>query len=109
MVRAVLFDLVNTLVEESSQILNSLEGYYDIQVKAIHRSLEREGVATDWSLFKRYYEGVRNQQRRRSAETLRETFGFRREPPKLKVTEWSLGGDAFLNHTTADDTRASAN
>jgi hypothetical protein len=43
------------------------------------------------------------------AGTVREIFGSRRVPPKVKVTEWSLGGDALRNQTTAEDTRASAN
>lgn len=67
---AVLFDLVGTLVEESSNILNVEEGYYDIQVKAIHSSLEKDGISTDWSAFKNYYEKVRVKQKERSKQTL---------------------------------------
>ncbi len=69
---AVLFDLVGTLIEESSSVLNTADGYYENQVKAIHGSLEEDGISVDWSSFKNRYEQVRIRQKERSRQTLRE-------------------------------------
>ena len=72
MISAILFDLGGTLIEESSDDLNTKRGYYEIQVRAIHQSLKKDGVSVDWSSFRDKYEQVRNKQRERSEKTLRE-------------------------------------
>lgn len=72
MIYSVLFDLVGTLVEESSSVLNTKKGYYEIQVKAIHYSLEKDGISVDWSSFMKRYEQVRVKQKASSKQTLRE-------------------------------------
>ncbi|MCW4020322.1 MAG: hypothetical protein NWF14_03725, partial [Candidatus Bathyarchaeota archaeon] len=72
MLSAILFDLGGTLIEETSHDLNTAQGYYEIQVKAIHHSLKKDGVSVDWSLFKKHYEEVRVKQIEKSKQTLRE-------------------------------------
>jgi len=72
MIKAVLFDLVGTLIEESSRILSTEQGYYELQVKAIHQSLEKDDILVDWSSFKDRYGQIRNEQRERARKTLRE-------------------------------------
>lgn len=67
---AVIFDFVGTLIEETSEVLNTLQGYYEIQVKAIHNSLKKDGISTDWLLFKGRYEQVRVKQKEKSRQTL---------------------------------------
>lgn len=72
MISSVLFDLVGTLIEESSSVLNTKNGYYEIQVKTIHRSLEKDGISVDWSSFMNQYEQIRIKQKAISQQTLRE-------------------------------------
>ncbi len=72
MICVVLFDLVGTLIEEQSNILNTKQGYYEIQVRAIHQSLEKDGIIVDWSLFRDQYTQIRTKQKERSEKTLRE-------------------------------------
>jgi len=72
LISAILFDLIGTLIEEASDVLNTEQGYYEIQVKAIHHSLEKDGISIEWSLFKKQYEQVRARQKERSRQTLRE-------------------------------------
>ena len=69
---ALLFDLCGTLVEASSSVLDTKKGYYGIQVRAIHRSLRKNGVIVDWPSFWKYYELIRAEQQTRSRQTLRE-------------------------------------
>ena len=73
-IHKVLFDLVGTLVYEtsSSGVLNTEQGYYEIQAKAIHDSLEMDGILADWSLFRSHYERVRRMEKERSKLTLEE-------------------------------------
>jgi putative hydrolase of the HAD superfamily len=67
-----LFDLGGTLVEASSSVLDTKKGYYRIQVRAIHRSLRKNGVIVDWNSFWKCYELIRAEQKKRSRQTLRE-------------------------------------
>lgn len=78
LVSSVLFDLGGTLVEEASNALDAEQWSYDRQVRAIHQSLEREGIIINWSLFKKRYEQVRARQIERSLKTLREYSMLRR-------------------------------
>ena len=71
-ISAVIFDLVGTLIEESSSVLNTKSGYYEIQVRAIHRSLEEDSISVEWNSFRDQYDLVRNRQRESSNRTLRE-------------------------------------
>lgn len=72
MLSAILFDLSGTLIEEYSDVLNTKQGYYEILFKAIHSSLEKDGISVDWTLFKDHYEQVRTKQKMISEQTLRE-------------------------------------
>lgn len=62
MISAILFDLVGTLIEETSDVLNTEQGYYGIQVKAIQQSLKNDGISIDWPSFRNKYEQIRNVQ-----------------------------------------------
>jgi putative hydrolase of the HAD superfamily len=72
LLKAILFDLVGTLIEDNTDILNTEQNYYAIQVKAIHNSLEKDGQSTDWTVFKRHYNIIRQRQKERSKQTLKE-------------------------------------
>lgn len=65
-------------MEEASKALNAWQLSYERQVRAIHQSLEREGIIIDWSSFKNRYEQVRARQIERSRKTLREYDMLRR-------------------------------
>jgi putative hydrolase of the HAD superfamily len=72
LISAILFDLGNTLIEETSDALNTERGYYELQVRAIHKSLGKDGVSVEWSSFMKRYEQVRRKQIETSRITLRE-------------------------------------
>ena len=95
MVSAILFDLVGTLIEESASDLNTKNGYYEIQVKAIHRSLEKDGISVDWPLFKDQYEQVRIRQKEKSEQTLREYDMCKRVSDTLRFFNYKV---PFMSH-----------
>ncbi len=68
MITAVLFDLVDTIVEqtEESEIL-----HYETRAKAIHESLRDDGTLIDWPLFEKEYVETRHRQMIESRETQR--------------------------------------
>jgi len=68
-VTTVLFDLVDTLVEETEE---SASLRYQTQVKAIYESLGNDGIVVDWHLFEKEYMEARRRQLAASEETLRE-------------------------------------
>ncbi len=90
MISAILFDLVGTLVEESSSDLNTKNGYYEIQVKAIHCSLEKDNISVDWPLFKKQYEQVRMRQKEKSRQTLKEYDMCKRVSDTLHFFNYEL-------------------
>lgn len=106
MIHAILFDLVGTLIEETSVFLNTPRGYYELQVKAIHQSLEKDGISVDWSSFRDQYENIRNQQKERSRKTLREYDMCKRVSDALSFFNHSVSSaseiigkavDAYMN------------
>jgi len=106
MISAILFDLVGTLIEETSKVLNTEQGYYEIQVKAIHRSLEKDDISVDWPSFKNYYEQVRIRQKARSRRTLREYDMCKRVSDTLRFFNYDVSSisnimrravDAYIN------------
>ena len=90
MIFAILFDLVGTLIEESSSDLNTKNGYYEIQVKAIHCPLEKNDISVDWPLFKSQYEQVRIRQKEKSNQTLREYDMCKRVSDTLHFFNYEL-------------------
>lgn len=92
MISAILFDLVGTLIIETSasEALNTKQGYYDIQVKAIHKSLEEDGISVDWFLFKKCYEKIRLKQRKISKQTLREYDMCKRISDTLTISDYAI-------------------
>jgi len=106
LIHAILFDLVGTLTEETSVLLNTQQGYYGLQVKAIHQSLEKDGIFVDWPSFRDQYEKIRNQQKERSKETLREYDMCKRVSDTLSFFNHSVSSaseiiakavDAYMN------------
>ena len=107
MISAILFDLVGTLIEEASEVfLNTEQGYYEIQVKAIHQSLEKDGISVDWASFRNRYEKVRNRQRERSKQTFREYDMCKRVSDTLSYFDYEVSPtsniitksvDAYMN------------
>ena len=89
-ISTILFDLVGTLIEESSSVLNTKDGYYGIQVKAIHCSLERDRISVDWPLFMSQYEQVRIRQQARSRQTLREYDMCKRVSDTLRFFDYDI-------------------
>lgn len=69
MVTTVLFDLVDTLVEENEESANLRNR---TQVRAVHDSLVNDGIVVDWRLFEKEYVEARRRQLATSEETLRE-------------------------------------
>lgn len=92
MISTIFFDLVGTIVEETSasEVLNIEQWYYEIQVKAIYRSLEEAGISLDWSLFKNRYGQVRAEQREESKRTLREYDMCRRVSDTLAFFNYRI-------------------
>lgn len=72
MLSAILFDLGGTLIEENFDVLNTGLKMYEIQVKALHSSLEKDGILIDWNIFKDKYEQLRTIQKASSMQALKE-------------------------------------
>lgn len=90
MISVILFDLVGTLIEESAPALSTDNGYYGIQVKAIHDSLEKDGLSVEWSSFRKRYEMIRIKQKERSERTLREYDMCKRVADTLRFFRYNI-------------------
>jgi len=82
MITTVLFDLVDTLVEQTEE---STSLRYETQVKAIHESLKDDGILVDWPLFQKEYIETRQRQMAESRETLQEYDMNRRVSEVLSI------------------------
>jgi len=114
MITSVLFDLVDTLVEENEESANLR---YRTQVKAIHESLGNDGIVVDWRLFEKEYMEARRRQLAASEESLREydmaqrvtdvlsLFNHRVPPTSLCIRRaLDIYMDLWINTLTVDET-----
>jgi len=102
LISAFFFDLVGTLVEESAAALRTENGYYGIQVKAIHGSLEKDGLSVEWSSFRNQYEKIRIKQRKRSERTLREYDVCKRVADTLRFFRYHIPSTSDIIRRAVD-------